>query len=246
MAEANQVVDDDEAAMLHSVFELGDTRVREVMVPRTEMVWIERHKTLRQAMALALRSGTRGSRSSATARTMWSASSTSRTSPGVCSSTAMSETAERVDSRMRPAAFVPDSKLVDDLLRELQSQHVHMAIAIDEYGGTAGLVTIEDILEEIVGEITDEYDTAGARRRAAAGGCLRLSARLAVEDAGELLGFEIDGEAEGVETLSRADRQAAGQGGAARHGHHRQRAGGSPRSAPRAAQPGRYSARGAG
>ena len=159
MAEANQVIEDDEAAMLHSVFELGDTRVREVMVPRTEMVWIERNKTLRQAMSLALRSG-------------YSRIPVIGESPddvvGVFYLKDVarrvfehreSETAERVESRMRPATFVPDSKQVDDLLRDLQLQRVHMAIAIDEYGGTAGLVTIEDILEEIVGEITDEYDT---------------------------------------------------------------------------------------
>ena len=202
MAEANQVIEDDEAAMLHSVFELGDTRVREVMVPRTEMVWIERNKTLRQAMSLALRSG-------------YSRIPVIGESPddvvGVFYLKDVarrvfehreSETAERVESRMRPATFVPDSKQVDDLLRDLQLQRVHMAIAIDEYGGTAGLVTIEDILEEIVGEITDEYDTQVRDMERLPSGEFRLSARLAVEDAGELLGFDIDGEAEGVETLA--------------------------------------------
>ena len=69
-----------------------------------------------------------------------------------------SESAELVESVMRPATFVPESKPVDELLREMQSQQTHIAIVIDEYGGTAGLVTIEDVIEEIVGEITDEYD----------------------------------------------------------------------------------------
>ena len=83
---------------------------------------------------------------------------------------AAAESTERVESVMRPCMYVPDSKPVDELLREMQAARMHLAIVVDEYGGTAGLVTIEDILEEIVGEITDEYDedagpVAGAVRR---------------------------------------------------------------------------------
>ena len=152
------MIEDDEAAMLHSVFELGDTIVREVMVPRTEMVWIERHKTLRQAMSLALRSGFSripviGDGPDDVVGVFYLKDVVNRVFEH-----RDAETTERIDSRMRPATFVPDSKLVDDLLRDLQSQRVHMAIVVDEYGGTAGLVTIEDVLEEIVGEIADEYD----------------------------------------------------------------------------------------
>ena len=201
-AEADQVIEDDEAAMLHSVFELGDTRVREVMVPRTEMVWIERHKTLRQAMSLALRSGYSripviGEGPDDVVGVFYLKDVVSRVFEH-----RESEATERIDSRMRPATFVPDSKLVDDLLRDLQSQRVHMAIAVDEYGGTAGLVTIEDVLEEIVGEITDEYDQQPAEIEKLASGGYRLSARLHVEDAGELLGFDIDSDAEGVDTVA--------------------------------------------
>jgi CBS domain containing-hemolysin-like protein len=202
LAEADRVIDDEDAAMLHSVFELGDTRVREVMVPRTEMVWIERHKTLRQAMSLALRSG-------------YSRIPVIDDGPddvvGVfylkdvvarIFEHRAAETTERIDSRMRPVVFVPDSKLVDDLLRDLQSQRVHIAVAIDEYGGTAGLVTIEDVLEEIVGEITDEYDTEIPEVEPLRGGGYRLSARMHVEDAAEVLGFEFDSDAEGVDTIA--------------------------------------------
>ena len=201
IAEADQVIEDDEAAMLHSVFELGGTRVREVMVPRTEMVWIERHKTLRQAVSLALRSGCSripviGEGPDDVVGLFYLKDATRRMFEH-----RDAETTERVDAHMRPATFVPDSKLVDDLLRDLQQQRVHMAIAIDEYGGTAGLVTIEDILEEIVGEISDEYDTQIPDVEQLTSG-YRLSARLPVEDAGDLLGFDIDGEAEGVETLA--------------------------------------------
>jgi CBS domain containing-hemolysin-like protein len=202
LAEADQVIDDDDAAMLHSVFELGDTIVREVMVPRTEMVWIERHKTLRQAISLALRSGYSripviGDGPDDVVGVFYLKDVVNRVFEH-----RDAETAERIDSRMRPAVFVPDSKLVDDLLRDLQSQRVHIAIAVDEYGGTAGLVTIEDVLEEIVGEITDEYDTELPEVERLPSGGYRLSARMHVEDAAELLGFEIDADELGVDTIS--------------------------------------------
>jgi CBS domain containing-hemolysin-like protein len=202
LAEADQVIDDDDAAMLHSVFELGDTRVREVMVPRTEMVWIERHKTLRQAMSLALRSGYSripviGEGPDDVVGVFYLKDVVRRIFEH-----RDAESHERIDSRMRAATFVPDSMLVDDLLRDLQSRRVHLAIAIDEYGGTAGLVTIEDVLEEIVGEITDEYDTEVPELERLPGGGLRLSARMHVEDAADLLGFEIDADEEGVDTIA--------------------------------------------
>ena len=144
--------------MIHSVFELGDTIVREVMVPRTDMVFIERDKTLRQALSLALRSGfTRipviGEGTDDVVGVAYLKDIVRRTYVH-----REGESVERVESVMRPAIFVPESKPVDELLREMQAQQTHMAIVVDEYGGTAGLVTIEDVLEEIVGEITDEYD----------------------------------------------------------------------------------------
>jgi CBS domain containing-hemolysin-like protein len=90
---------------------------------------------------------------------------------------------------MRPAVLVPDTKRVDELLKEMQAARNHMAIVVDEYGGTAGVVTIEDILEEIVGEITDEYDTAEVPDvQELDEGRLRVSARLPVEDLLELFG----------------------------------------------------------
>ena len=151
-------VEEDEHEMIHSVFELGDTLVREVMVPRTEMVFIERDKTLRQALSLALRSGY--SRipvigedlddiiGIAYIKDLAKRSHDHREA----------EQSERVEELMRPANFVPENKMADELLKEMQSEQIHLAIVVDEYGGTAGLVTIEDILEEIVGEISDEFD----------------------------------------------------------------------------------------
>ncbi len=144
--------------MVHSVFELGrHALVREVMVPRTDLVVIERYKTIRQALTLALRPVSRG----------WPVTGDSEDDivgivylKDLVRRTHISRDAESdlVATAMRPAFFVPDTKNAGDLLREMQKERNHVAVVIDEYGGTAGIVTIEDILEEIVGEITDEYD----------------------------------------------------------------------------------------
>ncbi|WP_433802674.1 hemolysin family protein [Actinomycetospora sp. CA-084318] len=206
MAEARGLVDDDERSMIQSVFELDDTIVREVMVPRTEMVWIERDKSVRQALALALRSGYSripviGENVDDTVGVVYLKDlvrfTTARQNDP---QHAPSDHSGAVGEIMRPAAFVPDSKQVDDLLREMQRTRNHMALVVDEYGGIAGLVTIEDILEEIVGEITDEYDTAEHRPvDRLDDGSLRVSARLPVEDLEEATGVEF--EAEDVDTV---------------------------------------------
>ena len=149
--------------MVRSVFELGDTIVREVMVPRTDMVFIEHDKTLNQALSLALRSGF--SRIPVTGESTDDVVGIAYLKDIVAWDHEHPDAdggAERVEKVMRPATYVPDSKPVDELLRQMQQQRIHVAIVIDEYGGTAGLVTIEDILEEIVGEIADEYDNERA------------------------------------------------------------------------------------
>ena len=192
LAEASQVIESGEREMIHSVFELGDTMVREVMVPRTDVVFIERHKTLRQAMSLALRSGF--SRIPVTGESLddivgvaYLKDVTKRVFDKH-----EAETTERVETVMRPVMYVPDSKPVDELLREMQAQRKHVAVAVDEYGGTAGLVTIEDILEEIVGEITDEYDQDEIDVERLANGSVRLSSRFHVDDLDDVCGVSID------------------------------------------------------
>jgi len=117
--------------------------------------------------------------------------------------------AERARDVMRPATYVPESKPVDDLLSEMQAARTHMAIIVDEYGGTAGLVTIEDILEEIVGEITDEYDVERPPIEHVGDGSIRVTARLPVEDLGELFDVEIPGDE--VETVGGLLAQALGR-----------------------------------
>jgi CBS domain containing-hemolysin-like protein len=191
LAEENQLIEDRERAMIHSVFELGDTIVREVMVPRTDVVFIERDKTLRQALSLALRSGFSripviGEGTDDVLGVAYLKDLVRRTYVH-----REGESVEKVESVMRPAVFVPESKPVDELLRDMQSEQTHVAIVVDEYGGTAGLVTIEDVLEEIVGEITDEYDVEQSLVEDLPDGSLRVSTRLHVDELAERLDVEL-------------------------------------------------------
>jgi CBS domain containing-hemolysin-like protein len=185
--------------MIHSVFELGDTLVREVMVPRTDMVFIERDKTLRQALSLALRSGF--SRIPVVGENEDDVVGIAYLKDMVRRSHEYrdGESVERIESIMRPATYVPDSKPIDELLREMQARQIHCAVVIDEYGGTAGLVTIEDILEEIVGEITDEYDQEAPPVEQLDDGRARITSRFPVEDLAEL--FDVDIDVDEVETV---------------------------------------------
>jgi CBS domain containing-hemolysin-like protein len=201
LAQQRGVVADDERRMIQSVFELGDTPAREVMVPRTEMVWIESGKTAGQATSLAVRSG--HSRIPVTGENVDDIVGVVYLKDLV-GRTYHSDDASRgvkVLDVMRPAVFIPDSKPLDELLREMQRDRIHMALLVDEYGATAGLVTIEDVLEEIVGEIADEYDTDEVAPVEDLGdNMFRVSARLPIEDVGELYGIEFDTELE-VDTV---------------------------------------------
>ncbi len=191
LAEASSVIESDERAMIHSVFELGDTIVREVMVPRTDVVFIERHKTLRQAMSLFLRSGfSRVPVVGEDLDDILGFAYLKDVSRRVFDRKD-AESTEHVESVMRPVMWVPDSKPADDLLREMQASRRHVAIVVDEYGGTAGLVTIEDILEEIVGEITDEFDSEEVPFEKFPDGSVRVSSRFPVDDLDEVVGVEI-------------------------------------------------------
>jgi CBS domain containing-hemolysin-like protein len=202
MAEERGVVEAGERNMIHGVFELGDTIAREVMVPRPDVVWIERGKTARQALALCLRSGFSrlpviGDNVDDIIGVVFMKDLVRRSQ----GATAADSHAPRVEELMRPATFVPESKPVDELLREMQATRTHMAVVVDEYGGFAGLVTIEDILEEIVGEIDDEHDTVQRPPvEELEDGSVRITARLPVQDLGELFKVELP-EDDGVETV---------------------------------------------
>jgi CBS domain containing-hemolysin-like protein len=198
LAEERQVIESSEREMIHSVFELGETLVREVMVPRTDMVWIEHDKTVRQAFSLALRSGFSripvvGDNEDDIVGVTYLKDLARRAYDGD------GHTTDRVEDAMRSAYLIPDTKPVDELLRDMQAKRVHVAIVIDEYGGTAGLVTIEDILEEIVGEIADEYDREAPRVEELEDGATRVSVRLPIDDLEERYGVKFD--LEDVETV---------------------------------------------
>lgn len=189
LAQERGVVEDTEREMIHSVFELGDTVAREVMVPRTEIVWIERTKTVRQALALSLRSGF--SRLPVIGENVDDIVGVANIKDLVSASMVAGGDTRPVAEVMNAATFVPDSKRLDALLRAMQVSRNHVAIAVDEYGGTAGLLTIEDIIEEIVGEITDESDIEERPPvEYLEDNAVRVSARLGVADLGELYGVD--------------------------------------------------------
>lgn len=201
LAQQRGVVADDERRMIQSVFELGDTPAREVMVPRTEMVWIESDKTAGQATSLAVRSGHSripviGENVDDVVGVVYLKDLVQRTYYSTDGGRGT-----KVSDVMRRAAFVPDSKPLDALLREMQRDRVHMVLLVDEYGAIAGLVTIEDVLEEIVGEIVDEYDAGEVVPVEELGDDrYRVSARLPIEDLGELYDIEF-GEDLDVDTV---------------------------------------------
>ncbi len=191
LAEQGKVIEHGEREMIHGVFELGDTLVREVMVPRPDIVFIERDRAVRQALALALRSGF--SRIPVIGENTDDVLGVAYLKDLVRRQQELGEAAAQVPvlEAARPPFFVPDSKPADELLREMQARRNHVAIVVDEYGGTAGLVTIEDILEEIVGEITDEYDRELPPVEQIDDDSYRVTARLPVHDLAELLDVDL-------------------------------------------------------
>jgi CBS domain containing-hemolysin-like protein len=191
LAQQRGVVAADERRMIQSVFELADTPAREVMVPRTEMIWIESDRPVSRAISLAVRSGHSripviGENVDDIVGVVYLKDLVQQTY--YATNRGGEPTVAQV---MRPAVFVPDCKPLDALLREMQRDRNHMALLVDEYGAIAGLVTIEDVLEEIVGEIADEYDQAETAPIEDLGdNRYRVSARLPIEDVGELYGVE--------------------------------------------------------
>lgn len=187
-----EMIEDNEAELIHSVFELGDTKVRSVMVPRMDIVTIEADATLKQAMSLFLRSGYSrmpviGENTDQILGVVY-LKDVAATLHGLHDD----EDPPLVENICRGVRYVPDSKPVADLLQELQRESTHVAIVIDEYGGTAGLVTLEDLIEEIVGEIVDEYDSEAPEVQQIGEGEYRISSRMSITDLGELFGIDLD------------------------------------------------------
>lgn len=184
-------LDAEERTMIRSIFELGTTLVREVMVPRPDMVTIDADKPLNKALALFVRSGYSrvpvvGESVDDVRGVLFLKDVTRRLHMRPEAG------ADTVESSAREVAFVPETQLVDDLLRQMQADNVHIALVVDEYGGIAGLVTIEDLIEELVGELTDEHDRAEPEVEYLADGLVRVPARLPIDELGEIFGLDLE------------------------------------------------------
>ncbi|MDQ1456969.1 MAG: magnesium and cobalt exporter, family [Actinomycetota bacterium] len=188
VAAQQATIETEERELIHSIFEFGDTVVREVMLPRTDMVAVEADATVDEAIGTAIEAGK--SRLPAYEDTTDDIVGLVFLKDLVARSAA-GQGAEPVRESLRHAHFVPESKRVAELLREMQTEKFHMAIVVDEYGGTAGLVTMEDLLEEIVGEITDEYDLPEPAVEMLASGALRVPGRTPIDEVNELLDADL-------------------------------------------------------
>ncbi|MCP5027016.1 MAG: HlyC/CorC family transporter [Actinomycetia bacterium] len=179
-----EVIEAEERELIESVFDFGDTTVREVMVPRPDMVTIDTSFRVADAMEVAVLNGF--SRLPVVGegvddlRGVVFAKDLMRAELDDGSDT-------MVIDLLRPAHFVPETKRIAELLPEMQAQTFHLALVVDEYGGTAGLVTLEDIIEELVGEIVDEFDVEEPLAQRIAGGDLRVNARIPVDEVNDLL-----------------------------------------------------------
>jgi len=187
-----EVLEEDDRELIHSIFEWGDTVVREVMIPRTDMITIDADATIGAALGQFFRTGV--SRIPVIGRDadevlgvlyLRDVARMSHEQPLDAASIPAKELA-------RPAVFVPESKKADDTLRQMQRDRAHLAMVVDEYGGIAGLVTLEDLIEELVGDISDEYDREAADVVPLSEGVYRVSARLPTDELGDLFGIELD------------------------------------------------------
>jgi CBS domain containing-hemolysin-like protein len=190
-ATRHDVLEKDERELIHSIFEWGDTHVREVMVPRIDMVTVEADTSLADAGALFLSSGlsripvigddTDDIVGVLYLRDVARISLDKKSAPRGAS----------VRSLAHEPVFIPELKKADDALRDMQASSTHLAFVVDEHGGIAGLVTLEDLLEELVGEIRDEFDRGAPEASALPDGRYRVSARMHIEDLGELFGLDL-------------------------------------------------------
>ncbi len=196
VGEEEGVIQQEEEELIHSIFEFGDTVVREVMVPRPYIVAVEDTQTVGEAADVALDSG--HTRLPVYRESIDHVAGVA-TVQDLMRALRLNEKDQLVTHVMRPVHYVPETKKVDELLRELQKGRMHLAIVVDEYGGTAGLVTIEDLLEEIVGEIQDEYDVEQPMTEFVNDNEVHMDARVDLDDVNELL--HVNWEAEDSDTI---------------------------------------------
>ncbi|MFM7272035.1 MAG: hemolysin family protein [Actinomycetes bacterium] len=191
VAADEDAIEREERALIHSIFEFGDTVVREVMCPRPDMVSVAVGVTVEDAMRTAIDHGY--------SRLPVHEGTTDEIAgivylKDLVRRARMGDGALTLRTVLRPAKFVPEQKRVAELLGEMRTQRFHMAMVVDEHGGTAGLVTLEDLIEEIVGEITDEYDADAPQMEALAQGGVRAPGRTPIDEVGEALGVELPDE----------------------------------------------------
>ena len=175
--------------MISSIFELGDKPVREVMVPRTDIIAIDVATPPAEVLELITRVGH-------SRLPVFEGSADDIIGvvyvKDLFRRLARNERLSELRELLRPAHFVPETKKADELLREMQRNKVHLAIVVDEYGGTAGLVTIEDLVEEIVGEIRDEYDVEQEMVLLVSESEAVMDARIPFEDVREMFHIDIN------------------------------------------------------
>ncbi len=186
-AAVDEVIEHDERELIESVIEFGDTIVREVMVPRADMVTVDATATVSDALSVVIDDGF---------------SRVPVVGDGIDDIVGLlylkdlvrayrrGQADEAVSRLARRVHFVPETKKVDDMLREMQAGKFHMALAIDEYGGTAGLVTLEDLLEELVGDINDEFDLDDPEVVSLGGGAMRVHGRMSIDELSDVLETE--------------------------------------------------------
>lgn len=189
-AQASDVIEDEERTMIANVISLGDTRAWKIMVPRTDLVTVSTGTTLEDAMVLFLRSGF--SRVPVTGEDVDDVRGFLYLKDIARQLHMRPElSTEVVDGFAREARFVPDTKQVDDLLQEMQARNTHAAVVVDEYGGTAGVATLEDAVEELVGEVADEHDRLRVRVRPARDGTWIVPGGMRVDEVTAAAGIEI-------------------------------------------------------
>ena len=184
-------IEQDEKELIHSIFEFGDTIVREVMVPRPDIVAIEDDRTLRDVQALVLEHGY--SRIPVFHEDLDDVVGVVF-AKDVLKALHQGKIDMPLREIVRPARYVPESKRVADLLREMQQEKFHQALVTDEYGSVTGIVSLEDLLEELVGEITDEYDVEEPEIVQVSDGVFRVSGKTSIDDVNDVLGLELPDE----------------------------------------------------
>ena len=192
VAASEDTIEREERRLIHSIFEFGDTVVREVMLPRPDMVAVDADDTIEEGIERAIERGfsrlpvCEDHSTDEIIGLVYLKDLVRRARAG--------EGSNMVRVAVRPAIFVPEQKRVAELLREMRTKQFHMAVVVDEHGGTSGLVTLEDLLEEIVGEIADEYDVEMPAVERLADGSLRVPGRTPVDEVSEALGTELPDE----------------------------------------------------